>query len=109
MSFWRGLCRIWGVGDFGLLGGGRMHTHKEIVGVWVWSTDSEQLHQVMKLAVNISTNCNHFPISRINLDQSGLRPEAIPGCMDQVEDCVFFERHISATTLYSLDNEVLGY
>lgn len=32
------------------------HTHEEVVGIWVWSTNSEQLHQVVKLAMDISAN-----------------------------------------------------
>lgn len=32
-------------------------THEEIVGIGVWSTNSEKLHQVMKLSVNISAYC----------------------------------------------------
>lgn len=31
-------------------------THEEVVGVWVWSTNLEELHQVMELAMYITTN-----------------------------------------------------
>lgn len=35
---------------------GQEHTHEEVVGIWIWSTNSEQLHQVMKLTMNISAD-----------------------------------------------------
>jgi len=31
-------------------------THEEVVGIWVWAPNSEQLHQVMKLAMDISAH-----------------------------------------------------
>lgn len=31
-------------------------THEEVVGVWVWTTNLEQLHQVMELAVDITAH-----------------------------------------------------
>lgn len=35
-----------------------MHTHKEVVGVRVWATNPEELHQVVKLPMDISTHCH---------------------------------------------------
>lgn len=34
--------------------GWEVHTHEEIIRIRVWSANSEELHQVMKLTVNIS-------------------------------------------------------
>lgn len=31
-------------------------THEEIVGVRIWATNTEQLHKIVKLAVNITTD-----------------------------------------------------
>ena len=33
-------------------------SHEEIICIWRFSTDAEQLHQIMELTVNISTNGN---------------------------------------------------
>jgi hypothetical protein len=33
-------------------------THEEVVGVRVWPTDLEQLHQIVKLSVYISADCD---------------------------------------------------
>jgi len=33
-------------------------THKKVVRIWIWSPNSEELHQVMELAVDISTYCH---------------------------------------------------
>jgi hypothetical protein len=30
------------------------HTHEEVVGIWVGSTNSEKLHQVVKLTMDIA-------------------------------------------------------
>jgi hypothetical protein len=35
-----------------------VRTHEEVVGIRVWSTNSEELHQVVKLAMDISTYCH---------------------------------------------------
>jgi hypothetical protein len=35
---------------------GKALTHEEVVGVWVWTTNLEQLHQIMELAVNVTTH-----------------------------------------------------
>jgi hypothetical protein len=35
-----------------------MHTHEEVVGVGVGATNLEQLHQVVELAMNITTDSN---------------------------------------------------
>ena len=34
------------------------HTHEEVVGIWVRSTNSEELHKVMELTVYISAYCD---------------------------------------------------
>lgn len=36
------------------VGGGP--THEEVISVWVWSTNSEKLHQVVKLTMDISAD-----------------------------------------------------
>jgi len=33
-------------------------THEEIVGIRVWSTNSEELHQIVKLAMDVSADSN---------------------------------------------------
>ena len=38
-------------------GGEGIHTHEQIVGVWIRTTDSEQLHQIMELAMDVSAHC----------------------------------------------------
>jgi len=32
--------------------------HEKVVGIWIWTTDSEKLHQIVKLAVNITADCD---------------------------------------------------
>ena len=34
------------------------YTHEQVVGIWIWATDTEKLHEVMKLSMYIPTNCD---------------------------------------------------
>ena len=51
-------------------------THEEVVGVWVWTANLEQLHQVMELAVDVTAHghwafllhkCERFGRKRLEL------------------------------------------
>jgi hypothetical protein len=33
-----------------------MHTHEEVVGIWHIAADTEQLHKIMELAVDVTAN-----------------------------------------------------
>ncbi len=41
-----------------------MHTHKQVIGVWHVPTNTEKLHQVMKLPVNIAAYLQKIPSAR---------------------------------------------
>jgi len=43
---------------YGIITSINIVTHEEVVGVWIWPPDSEKLHQIMKLSVNISAYCH---------------------------------------------------
>ena len=45
-------------GDYGEALWKYRHTHEEVVCVWIWSADSEELHEIMELAMDISTDCH---------------------------------------------------
>jgi hypothetical protein len=47
-------------------------THEEVVGVGDWTADSEELHQIMKLAVNVAAY-----LKIVSVDQM-LEEEDIP-------------------------------
>lgn len=34
----------------------RMLTHEEVIGVWVWAADLEQLHQIVELTMDIAAH-----------------------------------------------------
>lgn len=43
---------------YGVVSSINVVTHEKIVGIWVGTTDSEQLHQIMKLTVDITADCD---------------------------------------------------
>ena len=49
---------IWSVLDMLKEGGKSVCTHEKIVGIWVGTANSEQLHQIMELAMYISAYCD---------------------------------------------------
>lgn len=43
-----------------------LQTHKEVVGVGIWATNLEQLHQVMELAVDVAADCDGAFLCRVS-------------------------------------------
>jgi hypothetical protein len=43
-----------------------VHTHKEIVGIRIRTSDPEELHEIVELAMDITTNSNWAPLRHIS-------------------------------------------
>lgn len=52
------------------------HTHEKIVCIWIGTPNLEQLHQVMKLAVNVTTNRNRAFLFRSSQTQFQLSSQS---------------------------------
>ena len=54
------------------------HTHEQIIGIWIWSSYSKQLHQVMELTMDITTNSNRTFLKHIIMsdNQSTASPQS---------------------------------
>lgn len=67
-----------------------MHTHEEVVGVGVGATNLEQLHQVVELAMNITTDSNWaFLVMRDQLDGPSWFPLSAGLSMKHTTGCTF--------------------
>lgn len=67
-----------------------MHTHEEVVGVGVGATNLEQLHQVVELAMNITTDSNWaFLVMRDQLDGPSWFPLSAGLSIKHTTGCTF--------------------
>ncbi len=56
-----------------------MLTHEEVICVWIWASNSKEFHQVVELAMNVTTNSHRaFLQIRINLLLASLPPPSLP-------------------------------
>lgn len=56
-------------------------THEEVVRVWIWAANLEELHQIMELAVYVTTNSHWaFLGGRQSVSVSGSRCLRTTGC-----------------------------
>jgi hypothetical protein len=46
------------------------HTHEEVVSIWNIAADTEQLHKIMELAVDVTANLPPSPVSSVSVSRS---------------------------------------
>lgn len=53
------------------LSDGLVLTHEKVVGIRIWASNLEELHEVVKLAVNVATYCDRaFLLQNISINNS---------------------------------------
>ena len=46
-------------------------THEKVVGIRIWASNLEELHEVVKLAVNVATYCDRaFLLQNVSMNDS---------------------------------------
>ena len=53
-----------------VVGARQINTHEEVVSIWNIAADTEQLHKIMELAVDVTANLPPSPVSSVSVSRS---------------------------------------